>query len=63
MVRNLPRLVIDNDTNLLEELENQEEDELVLEELAETRKRKHKSFLSVINKKKLAKHELEEVML
>ena len=63
MARNLPRIVIDNETSLLEQLENQEEDEQLLEELAETRKRKHKSFLSVINKKKLAKHELEEVML
>ena len=63
MTRNLPRIVIDNETSLLEQLENQEEDEQLLEELAETRKRKHKSFLSVINKKKLAKHELEEVML
>ena len=59
----LPRIVIDEGTNLLEELESQEDDEQLLEELAETRRRKQKSFLTVINKKKLAKNELDEVML
>lgn len=59
----LPRIVIDEGTSLLEELESQEDDEQLLEELAETRRRKQKSFLTIINKKKLAKHELDEVML
>ena len=59
----LPRIVIDQDTDLLEQLENQEEDEQLLEELAETRRRKQKSFLSVINKKKLGRQELDDVML
>ncbi len=59
----LPRIVIDNDGDLLEAFENQEDDEQLLEELAETRRRKQKSFLSVINKKKLGKQELDDVML
>ena len=59
----LPRIVIDEGTNLLEELESQEDDEQLLEELAETRRRKQKSFLTVINKKKLPKNQLDEVML
>ena len=63
MARNLPRIVIDNETSLLEQLENQEEDEQLLEELAEKRNKRRKSFLAVVNKKKLSPHELDEVML
>ena len=59
----MPRAVFDEDVNLLGELESQEEDEEVLEELAAKRRQRQKTFLAVINKKKLAKHELDEVML
>jgi len=52
-----------DDTDLLGELESREEDEGILEELAEKRRKAHKSFLSVVNKKKLSKFELDEVML
>ncbi|MBI2145129.1 hypothetical protein HYU18_02295 [Candidatus Woesearchaeota archaeon] len=59
----MARLVMDEDTDLLEMFESQEEDEEVLEELAEKRRQKQKSFTSIINKKKLSRHELDEVML
>jgi hypothetical protein len=49
--------------DLLGEFEAQEEDEGLLEEMAEKRKERQKSFISVINKKKLSKFELDEVML
>ena len=54
---------MDEDTDLLEMFESQEEDESTLEELAEKRRQKQKSFTSVINKKKISRHELDEVML
>ncbi len=59
----MPRQVFDEEVDLLGELESQEEDDEVLQELTLKRKERQKSFLSVINKKKLSKHELDEVML
>ncbi len=59
----MPKISFDEDTDLLGELESQEEDDEVLAELAEKRKQRQKSFLSVVNKKKLSKFELDEVML
>lgn len=63
MAQKLPRIVIDNDGDLLEAIESQEEDEQVLEELAVKRKERRKSFLTVVNKKRLNPYELDEVML
>ena len=59
----MPRAVFDEDVDLLEQFESQEEDEGILEELAEKRRQRQKSFISVVNKKKLGRHELDEVML
>ena len=59
----MPKAVFDDETDLLEQFESQEGDEEILEELAEKRRQKQKSFVSVINKKKLTRHELDEVML
>lgn len=59
----MPRAVFDEDVDLLEELESQEEDEETLQALAAKRKQRLKSFISVVNKKKLSKFELDEVML
>ena len=59
----MPKAVFDDETSLLEQFESQEGDEEILEELAEKRRQKQKSFVSVINKKKLTRHELDEVML
>lgn len=59
----MPKAVFDEEVDLLGEFESQEEDEEVLEELAEKRRQKQKSFTSIINKKKLSRHELDEVML
>ena len=54
---------MDEEFDLLGEMESQEEDEEVLEELAEKRKQRQKSFTSVINKRRLSKFELDEVMI
>ena len=59
----MQKAVFDEETDLLGQFESQEEDEELLEELAEKRKQKQKSFLAVVNKRKLGKHELDEVML
>lgn len=59
----MPKTIMDDETSLLEMFESQEEDEEVLEELAEKRRQKQKSFTAVINKRKLTRHELDEVML
>lgn len=59
----MPKAVFDDETDLLGEFESREDDEEILEELAEKRRQKQKSFISVINKKKLTRHELDEVML
>ncbi|GEM_PF-4415411 len=39
------------------------EDEEALQELKKANKARHKSFAAVINKKKLSRYELEEVMV
>ena len=59
----MPKAVFDDETSLLEQFESQEGDEEILEELAAKRRERQKSFLSVVNKKKLTRHELDEVML
>lgn len=59
----MPRQVFDEEIDIMEELESLEDDDEVLQELSQKRKERQKSFLSVINKKKLSKHELDEVML
>ena len=60
----MPQAIFDDDVDILDELESKEEDEEVLEEMARKRREKRqKSFLAVVNKKKLGKHELDEVML
>ena len=62
-ITKMPRQVFDEETDLLGQFESQEEDEEILEELAEKRRQKQKSFLAVVNKRKLSKLELDEVML
>ena len=42
---------------------DEEEDEETLDELKKANKAKSRSFTSIINKKKLSKYELEEVMV
>ena len=59
----MPKTVFDADVDLLQELESQEEDEQVLQELAANRRQRQKTFIAIVNKKKLSKHELDEVML
>ena len=59
----MPKAVFDDETSLLEQFESQEGDEEILEELAAKRRERQKSFLAVVNKKKLTRHELDEVML
>lgn len=59
----MPKAVFDDETSLLEQFESQEGDEEILEELAEKRRQRQKTFISVVNKKKLTRHELDEVML
>ncbi len=59
----MSRLMMDEETDLLGQFESQEEDEEVLEELAEKRRQKQKSFTAIINKRNLSRHELDEVML
>ena len=59
----MPKAVFDDETDLLEQFESWEEDEEILEELAEKRRQRQKNFTSVVNKKKLTRHELDEVML
>ena len=59
----MPKAVFDEEVDLLGQFESQEEDAEILEELAEKRRQRQKDFVSVVNKKKLSKHELDEVML
>ncbi len=62
-IGHMPKAVFDDDVDLLDELESQEEDEGILEELAAKRRERRKNFISVVNRKKLSQHELDEVML
>ena len=63
MSRSESKAILDDHVDLLSELESQEEDEEVLEELATKRRQRQKTFIAVVNKKKLSRHELDEVML
>ena len=49
--------------DLMEEIEHEAQDEEILSEIESKKKAAKKSFSSVINKKKLNKYELEEVMV
>lgn len=49
-------------TDEFAELLNDEEDEETIEELKKNNKTRHKNFASIINKKKLNKYELDDVM-
>jgi len=49
--------------DLMEEIEHEAQDEEILSEIESKKKAAKKSFSSVINKKKLSKYELEEVMV
>ena len=53
----------DKEDNLFEELQHEEQDEDILEEIEAKKKAAKKSFSSVINKKKVDKSELDEVMV
>ncbi len=46
----------------LELLDDEVEDEETIEELKKSNKEKNKNFSAVINKKKLSKYELDEIM-
>ncbi len=52
-----------DETDLFEELKHEEDDEEILEEIEEKKKAARKSFSSVVNKRKLSKYELDEVMV
>ena len=49
--------------DLLEEIQHGEADEELLEEIAQRKSARRKTFSSVINKRKLNKFELDEVMV
>ena len=49
--------------DLFEELQHEDADEEILGEIAQKKKAAKRSFSSVINKKKLNKYELDEVMI
>ncbi len=51
------------ETDLFDELQHEEDDEEILEEIEEKKKAARKSFSSVVNKRKLSKYELDEVMV
>ncbi len=51
------------ETDLFEELQHEEQDGEILEEIEEKRKATRKSFSSIVNKKRLSKYELDEVMV
>lgn len=59
----MSKISFNDETDLLGEFESMEEDDGVLEELAMKKRERQKNFLSVVNKKKLSKYELDEVML
>ncbi|GEM_PF-4892812 len=48
--------------DLFDEIQHEEQDEEILDEIEAKKKAAKKSFSSVINKKKLNKFELDEVM-
>ena len=49
--------------DLFDEMQHEEQDEEILNEIEARKKAAKKSFSSVINKKKLDKFELDEVMV
>lgn len=49
--------------DLLEEMEHEEADEEILDEIEQRKSARKKTFSSVINKRKLNKYELDEVMV
>lgn len=51
------------DIDLFEELQHEEQDGEILEEIEEKKKAARKSFSSIVNKKKLSKYELDELMV
>ena len=51
------------ENDLFEELQHEEQDEEILSEIEARKKEAKKSFSSVVNKKKLSKYELDEVMV
>jgi len=51
------------ETDLFEEMEHEEQDEEILSKIEQKKKEAKRSFSSVINKRKLDKHELDEVMV
>lgn len=50
------------ESDLFEEMQHEEDDEGILEEIEEKKKAARKSFSSIVNKRKLSKYELDEVM-
>ncbi len=48
--------------DLLEEIKHEEADEEILDEIEQRKKAARKSFSSIINKRKLSKYELDDVM-
>jgi hypothetical protein len=51
------------DMDLLDEMEHKEEDESILTEIENKKRAARKSFSSVVNKRKLSRYELDEVMV
>jgi len=51
------------ETDLFEELQHEEQDQEILQEIESKKKAAKRSFASVVNKKKLSKYELDEVMV
>jgi len=51
------------ETDLFEEIQHEEQDTEILDEIAAKKKAAKRSFASVVNKKNLSKHELDEVMV
>ncbi len=49
--------------DLFEEMQREEQDGEILEEIEEKKKAARKSFSSIVNKRKLSKYELDEVMV
>ena len=52
-----------DEVDLFEEMQHEEQDKEILNEIDARKKEAKKSFSSVVNKKKLSKHELDEVMV
>jgi len=52
-----------DEVDLFEEIQHEEQDEEILSEIEAKKKAAKKSFSSVVNKKKLDKQELDEIMV